>query len=114
MGKGLKGEELSEIDHAAFQAIALSTFRRHQFIANRIQYLQYGGSRKDRAQIQAFHLYQYPGLRRTYDAFTSEAEVQRSAFGDVGQMGFGHLVRTALAELDQSSPPVPAPTYTPY
>ena len=113
--QGLMGEELSDTDQAAFGSIALSVLRRHLFIAQRIERLRYGGTVEGRLKVLAFQLYQYPGLRRTFDDMEIASEMQRSAFGEsITGSGYGVEVRKALAELDQSSPPVPEPTYTPF
>jgi hypothetical protein len=112
--KGLKGEELSESDQVAFRSIARALLRRNANIAARVRRLDYGGTPKQRAQVLAFQLYQYPGLRRAFEELFIDWNMRRSAFGQTTEFGFNFEVEKALAELDRSSPPVPEQTYIPF
>lgn len=112
--KGLRGEELTEAEDVVFRSIAGAVFRRESNIASRVRRLDYGGGAISRVQIFAFNLYQYPGLRRAYEEYVAERQSQQSAFYASDGSPFYPAVLKALAELDQTSPPLPEPRLVPF
>ena len=112
--KGLKGEELSEVDQAAFQSIGVAVIQRHENEMRRAVTLSYVDRPGLIAKTLAYRLYQYPGLRRVYRVYFDERRMEAAAFGRSPNFTFRAEVEGALAELDRSSPPMPEPTYAPY
>jgi hypothetical protein len=106
--KGLKGEELSEVDESIFHGLAFAVFQRKVAQYQRARRLNVGNADR-RAEAFAYEIYTYPGLRRWFDELGAENQAGRAVFDREAQ-GSGSTmfaVREALAELDLHSPPLP-------
>ena len=111
--RGLKEEELSDVDEIAFRAIAYAVYRRHNGIYQRVGLLG-TGSPDDRARQYALYLYQYPSLRRV---FLEEARIDQTRhrfYNTKPADDFDGEVMNILVELDEEAPEFIDKTYMPY
>lgn len=110
---GLKGEPLTEVEQAAFDNMvwALHTRRFGQYQRN----LRLGVFPAHYAiEFYAFDIYQYPGLRRSFERRIATVSKRSSVFDRPDAGGFQTLLLEKLAELDASKPDKPDPTYVPF
>lgn len=106
--KGLKGEELSELDQSVFNRLAMTAWRYKVSQILSGQRLGLGMDEKQ-AERYAYQLYIYPGLRRWFDETVVQLNEARAAFGQepIGLGSATFQVQEALAEIGRSSPPIP-------
>lgn len=105
--RGLKGEELTQIEGSIFHTLAFTEFRRQAATYSRGLRLSIGNPDRQ-AQAFAFELYAYPGLRRWFDQLYAEIYEERTFFGqETDNEGWTLAVKEALAEIDRRSPPIP-------
>ena len=112
--RGLDGEELSQLEELTFKAIARSIYNRHLALYQRA--IELGtSSPESRIREYAFHLYQYPGLRRDFEQGTEERRLRRAAYDLPDRTsGFRWTVMKSLEELDASSHQIPDKSYLPF
>jgi hypothetical protein len=125
---GLNGDELSESDYLKFAFIAQAFYTQHfgRYRAARITGTSEIGNTDEQRSIDyvvhtyATYLYQYPGLRRVFNEHGNNNrmvqevfEVQRTGRRR-GTGGFRGEITTALADLDDRSPPTSQKTYVIY
>lgn len=106
--KGLKGEELSELDESVFNRLAMGVWRYKASQILRAQRLTIGDVDRQ-AERYAYELYIYPGLRRWFDEAGAHLNESRAVFGRE-PMGPGtayFAVQEALAQIDQLTPQMP-------
>ena len=114
--RGLKGEELSEVDMSIFYDLSETAVQRKVGIYRRR--VDLGAGNPDTwVESYAYEMYMYPGLRRAFELRLAQSLSRRSAFGretrESPNEGFTPLVAKALADLDARSPPIPTTlTYT--
>ena len=108
--KGLKGEELSEIEEIEFRAVAAAVYRRRLSIYQRFPLLGYSAP-VGMAQRHAIDLYQYPSLRRIFMQEEQLDDAQNLYFNGVPTQEFRVKVMESLVELDKAPPELPDKTY---
>ena len=105
---GLNGDELSETDHAAFQAM-VEAVEKH-FVAYWVRLGSIGGGRlaNDVVGDYAFAIYSHTGFRRAWTKQNEYRQIRNNALGVIPASPFGDRVNSALAQLDKDAPPLPA------
>ena len=111
--RGLKGEDLSEVDEIAFRAIAAAIYTRHFYYYQTQNLLKYGSSDLV-VQQYAFDLYQYPVLRQMFNQESDLIVARNRMFNRPVSRGFRARVKERLEELDRASPELPEKSYFPY
>ncbi len=110
--RGLRGEELSELDELTFEALSNAVFRRFAD-KNRIGY-RVGLYGEESIRSYALFLYQHPGLRRKFDELVSGRALRDRAYGYSDESKFyPKLVSEHLRHLDETSPELPKEYYFP-
>lgn len=106
--KGLKGEELSEVDKSIFYGLAYAQFVRTVYLDQRNRRLNVGTANRQ-AELFALEIYTYPGLRRWWEYFSAKRLDSRALFDrdPVGPATTRFTVQEALTEIDRRSPPIP-------
>lgn len=105
--RGLDGAELSAEDKITFHALCRAVYLRKISHFERARRL--GAGNPDMiAQIFAYDVHVYPGLRQCIDDMSEYFEERRQAFGHTSSDdSLTILVKKSLAELDRNPPPPP-------
>jgi len=111
--RGLKGEQLTEIEESTFQDLAYAIFLRKVAIWQRRTRLN-SGNPNNWTEEYAYELYVYPGLRRAFEGFLERLRGRRETFNrPAPSSNFSTAVEEALTDLDNSAAPKPEKlTYT--
>ena len=104
--KGLNGEELSELEQFKFNSLARAYYLGRVFRYERAKRIGIGDLER-LANFTAFHLYQYPGLRRAFDRQQDKFQLMNRAFGYPTTTELTREVQRILPELDAASPTLP-------
>ena len=109
--KGLNAEELSEQETFTFDALVRVFYIDRLNRYERAKLSIASGDRQNVTQYVAFFLYQYPGLRRSYNKSTTKLQGIRDAFGSPGNNEFRSKISEALLELEANPPKLPEPDF---
>jgi len=111
--KGMKGEDLSEVEDMVFRAVAEAVYRRHLGMYYRMRLLG-TAEPDDMVRRYAFRLYQYPNLRRVFSDQARIGDASRRYFNTAEPDGFDEKVSEILTELDKAVPDLPDRTFIPF
>jgi len=104
---GLDGEKLEKSDEYVFQALVWAVFQRKVSIWQRRIRLD-AGDPQNWIDSFALEIYQYPGLRRTWDEQLHRRSAHENVLGFSGSGGgFSASVQESLEALDRNPPSLP-------
>ena len=108
--KGLDGDDLTESEQLKFDSLARAYYLGRISRYERAKRLGIGDSER-LANFTAFHIYQYPGLRRAFDRQQEKFELMNKVFGYATTTELTREIYRILPELDAAAPTLPKKDY---
>lgn len=108
--KGLNGDELSESDQLKFDTLFRAYYLGRIFRYERAKRLGIGDPER-LANFTAFHLYQYPGMRRAFERQQDKFQIVNRAFDYPTTTELTREIYRILPELDAAAPTLPENDY---
>jgi hypothetical protein len=106
--KGLNEEDLTDREQMTFNALVrvFYVYRVNQFMRQSLS-VTMADTPQDIPRYVAFYLYQYPGLRQTYEQQLTKIQMMNEAIGAATESNFRQEVARMLEHFDANPPALP-------